>query len=118
MQNGLVGQSGGPPNLILLSTAARSLIFVRWNWSAVALVTTNALLSRAVDGANAMRLMLFRCSFSFAVVCCASGVASPAFLLRNSSAEAAYSGVKLMSPDLNDEYTIARLPESVTYFTL
>src|ERR1700712_3050588 len=96
MQNGLVAQSAGPPSLRSLPLEARSESVFRPYLSAVALVTTKALVSTALLASRATRPLGVRYVCSLVTVAATSPLASPFLLLRNSSIDAAYSGAKLM----------------------
>ncbi len=78
--------------------------------SEVSGVTTKALVSTAGEGVKATRSRSSRYPCRIEVVSAASPVASLSSPFRNSSMEAAYSGVKLISPLSNEPRTRSRKP--------
>ena len=93
----------------------RSLTALRPSSSAVSWVTTNELLSTAGDGSVVCRPRSASHPSRAFMVSVMSGVASVASPFRNSSADAAYSAVKLMSPESKDVKTMSRNPPRLWY---
>ena len=107
MHDTLSGQSGGPPRR---RSSARSLTLLRPSSAVFSAVTTNEFESTAGDGANGCSPRSARHAVNAVIVSSMSPVASVSSPLRNSSADAAYSAVKLMSPLSNDVNTMSRNP--------